>query len=269
MSIELASAFAPTYKLTKPVESADNVTLNCAKWDTSASVLIRNEPNRRFKVGFIQVCFEVEDMVTYELPSHLRRAGLSVIGHDVFQKLSKSPVNDSDPNMLPWYEDSTPYSPEVNGTAGDVLAQAKMDDHPTWQIPWILKSPAAEHMLEISHRRKFKNWLAVQDLAAPQGANSIVKVLSQFNYTFEIKCKVDTSKPLGQRCIFATGADKPNKPEMVWPPTPIHSSVWVNECANDMLEISIKDRQIVKSTNAPVGPVHTGVNVKNLASKFK
>jgi len=252
MSFQLAQAFSPSYTVLKPEELADKVQVRGASWDSSATVRISNEPGRSFKVGFVQVLYESELIATYET--------------NTLSREYKLPVLDSDPGMFPWYEDSVTDSPEVTGTNGDVLAIARIVDRPSSGLLWYLNGDVDNPLLNVKWRKKFKTWLVVRD--QDQLPNSFAAVLAQFNYAIEASFNVFLDNAVGRRCVVATGAEKPNKPELVSPTTPIHNCIWIDRVANSSYGDVVKTRIVVKAGGPPAGPVIPGGNVRELAKLF-
>lgn len=254
MTITLDAGFAPTYKLQKPDETdAAELKLSLAKWDCSANVTISNEPGRRFKVGFVQVLYENEMVATYE------KSKLVVTCDPL-------PVLDSDTGMYPWYDNSIADSPELLGTDGEVKVTATMDDEPDDPFDW--ERVPGDPLIELSYRLKFHTWLCVRDITTNPYPESFEKVLCQFSYVIEASFKVDTSKPQGRRCTFATGTQSANRPEMVTPPRPINACIWKDVVANDQLSDIWSDRLVVRSGHPPVQNVTTNVSVKDIAKRF-
>ncbi|MBL8112926.1 MAG: hypothetical protein JNK60_08590 [Acidobacteria bacterium] len=251
MPFRLGKAFSPSYKLLKPLEQAGGLALQLAEWDSAALVEITNEPGKKFKVGFVQVLFDNEVVATYK--SHILTVSCAPL-----------PVLDSDPGMLPFYEADVAYSPEVDGAVGTVRAEAKIYDSPEDPFDWYKAPGTANPLINVRYRLKFKTWLVVRDITGPL-TQSFAAVLTQFNYVLEAGFNVDVTRPLGSRCGFATGSEKPNKPDLVSPTTPIHACVWKDVVANDCLSETWKDRALVVSSTAPIGAPNTGVNVKNIA----
>ena len=255
MPFQLAKAFSPAYTVLKPEEDADFVQVRGASWDSSAYVCISNEPGRNFKVGFVQVLYESELIATYE--------------RHTLSREYKVPVLDSDPGMYPWYESRVDDTPEVTGTNGDVSVTAKISDRPSSGLRWYFQGDATDPLLNVKWRKKFKTWLVVRDQDVVPLPRSFEAVLAQFNYSIEASFNVFLDNAVGRRCVVATGAEKPNKPELVSPPTPIHSCIWVDRVANSSYAQVIKNRSIVKAAVAPQGPVLTGANVRDLAKRFQ
>lgn len=257
MPFKLAKTFAPTYKLKKPTEDADDVTLTFAQWVCDASVEVSNEAGKEFQIGFVQVLYECEMVNTYET-KFLKRT------------VSPLPILDSDLGMFPWYDDDLQDTPKVQGTAGTVTAQCSMGDAPEHGFPWyeIPGAPGTNPLINIRHRMKFKTWLVVRDITGGARPRRFAAVLAQFGYVVEASFNVVVTNPLGQRCTFATGSEKANKPEMIAPPTPIHDCVWKDVVANSSCSDTWSPRPLVKSSTGPVGQVNTGVSVRDLARKF-
>lgn len=257
MPFRLGRAFSPSYKLLSPLEQANDLLLQLAEWDSSALVEITNEPGRRFKVGFVQVLYENEILATYE--SNFLKVTCSPI-----------PVLDSDPGMVPFYEDNPAVSPEVDGTAGTVRVEAKIYDSPEDPFDWYKVSgpPASNPMIGLQYRLKFHTWLVVRDITALPYPTTFEAVLSQFTYAVEAKFNVDVTRPVGQRCGMSDSVKKRNKPDLIDPPTPIHQCVWKNTVANECLNEVWTPRHVTKSTTGPVGPVVTGVNVRGRIAQF-
>ena len=123
-------------------------------------------------------------------------------------------------------------------------------------------------MIDLFYRLKFHTWLCVRDITTNPYPEAFEKVLCQFSYTIEASFRVDTTKPLGQRCSFATGSQAANRPELVTPPRPVNACVWKDVVANDQLNDIWSDRLVVKSGYQPVQNVNTNVSVKDLAKNF-
>ena len=255
MPFQLAQAFSPSYTVLKPDEQTNVVQVRGASWDSSASVRITSEPGRNFKVGFVQVLYESELIATYE--------------RHTLSREYKLPVLDSDPGMFPWYEDSVADSPEVTGTNGSILVAPRIVDRPSSGLEWHFGGDAADPLLNVKWRKKFKTWLVVRDQDPTPLPTSFEAVLAQFNYAIEASFNVFVANAVGRRCVVATGQEKPNKPELVSPTTPIHSCIWIDRVANSSYRNVVKDRVVVKAAAAPPGPVVTGANVRELAKTFK
>jgi hypothetical protein len=257
MPFRLAKAFSPSYKVLSPVEQADEFLLQLAEWDTGASVEITNEPGRTFKVGFVQVMYENEILATYE--SNFLRVTSSPI-----------PVRDGDHGLIPFYEVNPAVSPEVDGAAGTVTVEPTIYDSPEDPFDWYrVPSPVPSNpIIALQYRLKFRTWLVVRDITAAPFPNTFEAVLAQFNYVLEAKFNIDVTRPVGSRCGLSDSIKKSNKPELVNPPTPIHACAWKALVANDCLNEVWTPRTVVKSSNAPVGPVTTGVSVQNRINQF-
>jgi len=253
MAIALAKAFSPSFKVGKPIEEANFLKNQFAEWDTSAQVSITNEPGKRFKVGFVQILLECDVVFTFE--------------KTLMKETYPLPILDSDPGMFPWYESAVAYSPEVAGTNGTVTVEPRLFDRPSSGAWWHYRNDATDPLLHVHFRKKFRTWLAVRRIDTPL-TQSFEAILAQFNYVVEGSFNVFVDQPLGKRCVVATGQEKANKPELVWPTTPVNACVWRDVVANGSYRHVITPRNVARATVGPTGPVVTGVNVKDRARLF-
>jgi hypothetical protein len=252
MPFQLETPFDPAFATEKPEETATELLVRLAKWNAQAKVVVTNEAGNRYKIGFVQVLYE--NVVDFTYANSVTTVSCGPL-----------PVLDSpDATYSPWYWKPKAYSPVVVGAGGAVRATAIMRDSPQDPVPWVSAHDGSA-LQKARYRLKFKTWLVARNITALPYPNQFAAILFQFNTVIDLTFNIDTTKPLGQRCNFATirDTDALTRCEKITPPSHIHSCVWEQRIANAQLAESHKNRSVVVNSTTPVGPVNTGVNVRS------
>lgn len=194
-----------------PDEQADQVSIGPCKWSLKARVSIRNEPGKRFRVGFVQAQYVNVVEATYartlyrEVPIHAL------------------PILDGSRREPPFYHKRIDKVPKVDGLVGNLLVDTELWDQPEPDLLWYHEGDHTNPLETVTIHLRFETWLAVQDVTSARPRRAFAALLKQWDVVVRRTYTVNVARPAGNRmtvtstnCSFTPVATIEQPPACVW-----------------------------------------------------
>jgi hypothetical protein len=189
----------PTLRLTysTPNLREGDLGIQTAKWEGDATVKVKDEHGKKWRVGFAQLLEMNTMQAVYE--KHTRSEVL--IGN------ATMPILDSDGtvNYRPFYDDSTangdkrPHDVETSIGVPEKLARVKMWDEPESDYPWWFNHDETDPLIEFIMNLKFSTYIVARDITGGSSDNGpyVMKILKQWSVMLDRRYEFTVVKKTG------------------------------------------------------------------------
>jgi len=265
MSVKLNGT--PTLQLTymDPILAADEVKVQSAKWDGGASVCVKDEQGKRWRIGFVQV---LHKNVMTALYTKTKKSEMLTGG-------SKLPVLDG-PDGTDWrpFYDKSPETKEVNmaptaGAGTQQIVQTIMYDRPNSAYDWWHNDDATDPLQEFIMYLTFATYIAARDVTGGAGINHPMKmvfphqwdVVLDRRFKFKVVRGGATDPPRADLTKTKWSVENPSRVPAV------HSHPFILIPDNALLTGKIAN-DVFRDDIANINAIQVGEGVRALASKF-
>lgn len=272
MSFEFIGNPTLTLKYSDPNLLADDIGVQSAQWRGNATVRVKNEHGKKWRIGFAQLLEKNMMMAVY---TKTKRS-------EVLIPPASMPVLDADdnPDWRPFYDDDgnglANQPKDVQTTPGhpQVDTAIRMWDEPESHYDWWHNDDATDPLREFIMSLTFSTYIIARDITNGAGINDpfVVRILKQWDVVldrrYEFQVVKNTSQPglkadlLKTKCLIKNPMRQPfvkERHQHEFPKNP--EFIFKGKVANDVFtdqDDSIKTKTVgefVKSRAAMFGGV--------------
>jgi|GEM_PF-5125788 len=191
-----------TLTYSDPELEPDHILLKSAQWSGSATVNVKNENSKKWRIGFVQLL--EKNMMQAIYTKH--KCSLILINH------ASMPVLDAhvNPDYRPFYDDykadweSRPKDVQTSSAQPEVAVPIKMWDEPDISYAWWYNNDGTDPLTEFIMSLQFSTYIVARDITKGGGITDtfdlmILKqwsVLLERRYLFTVNAAVSTSSTL-------------------------------------------------------------------------
>lgn len=194
MSFEFVGNPTLRLKYSDPNLSPDEVGVQTAEWSGAATVKVKNEHGKKWRIGFAQLLNKNMMMAIYK---KTKRSEVLLSGKSM-------PVLDSDDNHAyrPFYDDNTaqlayqPKDVQTSPTTPEVSVAIGMWDEPESEYDWWLNNDESNPLQEFVMSLQFTTFILARDITAGSGIHDPfdLRILAQWSVVLDRRYEFNVVK---------------------------------------------------------------------------
>src|SRR5262245_29344232 len=260
MTVELAGIPKLKLKYSDPNITPNKVGIQSAQWEGRATVKVKGEAGKTFRIGFVQILEKNTMMAIYQKTKKL----------EVLIGGASLPVLDGTKNLgyRPFYDKAPNTKDVVVAQAAPPNSEQSVDttmwDEPESSYKWFHNNDPTDALTEFIMFLQFSTYVAVRDISNGIGLPILLQPLYQWHVVLDRRYKFDVAPAaLGGGVL---GADLTNTSWTVENPqrTPFVQKVESMQAPPNAIMTGLVANQVFKDDVQPTGKVTVGESIKSL-----